>query len=231
LKGGKLLKKRYNSLFIDLDDTLLDFTGDEKIAVLSTLDKYGLPSDEDAYTLYTEIENWQVFNLGEEIDAKAFITNRFKILLKILEAENIDAIAEDYYITMSKSHKLKKNTLKVLRYLKEQGYKLYITTNGYAEFQYKRIKASRISKFFDGIFVSEEINLHKPSKIYFDYVLNHIPESNRSRVLIIGDAPTADILGGINAKIDTCFLNDKDKLCKYKFTYKIRNICELMEIL
>ena len=231
MKEGELLEKKYNSLFIDLDDTLLDFSSDEKKAVLKTLEKFGLPCEDDVYMAYTEIENWQLFNLGEEIDAKKFVTSRFKILLKMLEAKDIESISDSYYETLRKSHKLKTNAIKVLTYLKERGYKLYITTNGYHEFQYDRIKASRIFDFFDGIFISEEINLHKPAKNYFDYVLNRIPESNRSKVLIIGDAPTADILGGINSKIDTCFLNDKDKLCKYKYTYKIEKLSDLTKIL
>ena len=81
------------------------------------------------------------------------------------------------------------------------------------------------------MFISEEIGSSKPSKSFFDCVMNRIPESNRSKVLIIGDAPTADVLGGINAKIDTCFLCENDRQCKYKFTYKISKISQLTELL
>ena len=225
------MNRRYNSLFFDLDDTLLDFTFDEKNAILTTLEKYELPCGEDVYITYTEIENWQVFNLGCDINSKTMVTSRFKVLLKMLEATNTEEIIDYYYSLISKSHKLKKGTLKVLSYLKNKGYKLYLTTNGFPEFQYKRIKASRISGYFDGIFISEEIGSAKPSSSFFNYVMNHIPESNRSKVLIIGDAPTADILGGINSKIDTCFLSENNKVCRFKYTYKIKNISDLLEIL
>ncbi|MBR7132696.1 MAG: YjjG family noncanonical pyrimidine nucleotidase [Clostridia bacterium] len=225
------MNKRYNSLFIDLDDTLLDFSSDEKKAILNTLEKYNLPCSEDVYTVYSEIENWQYFNLGQEFDAKTLITSRFKVLLKMLEAENIDEISDDYYSAMCNGHKLKKGALKVLRYLKSQGYKLYLTTNGFPSFQYKRIKSSGISGFFDGIFISEEIDFKKPTKMYFEYVMNHIPESNRSKVLIIGDAPTADVLGGLNSGIDTCWICGRDKQCRYRYTYKVSNIEQLLNIL
>ncbi len=225
------MSRKYNSIFIDLDDTLLDFSSDEKSALLSTLEKHGLPFGEDVYTTYNEIENWQFFNLGDEIDAKTYITCRFKVLLKMLQVEDIETIVEDYYNSLSNSCKTKSGAIKILNYLKEQGYKIYLTTNGYPEFQYKRIKASRINKYFDGIFISEEIDLKKPSKRFFDYVMNHIPESNRSKVLIVGDAPTADVLGGINAKIDTCYFDDKNKSCRYKYTYKIEKLSDLSNIL
>ena len=33
----------------------------------------------------------------------------------------------------------------------------------------------------------------------------NIEEKDKSRILIIGDSPTSDIKGGINAGIDTCY--------------------------
>jgi len=223
---------KYNSLFIDLDDTLLDYSSDEKSSVIEILKKYDLPHDDDVIKLYSEIEVWHAFELGEDITAKTIITNKFLQLLKMLEVkDNIKELADEFYSLMLKSHKLKNGALKVLRSLKDKGYHIYITTNGFPDFQYKRINGSRISKYLDGIFISEEIDLRKPSRGFFEYVIKHIPESNRSRILVIGDAPTADIFGGINSKLDTCWLNNGDKHCKYKPTYTISNISQLLDIL
>ncbi|MEE1054318.1 MAG: HAD hydrolase-like protein [Acutalibacteraceae bacterium] len=145
------MNKRYNILLFDLDDTLLDFTGDEKKAISTVLERHGLPCGEDVLEAYYNLDNWQTFMMGD-ISAKTVITNRFSVLLKILEAENIKELADEYYSLMLSSHKLIKGALKLLRRLKSEGYKLYITTNGYPEFQYKRIKDARIANFFDGIF-------------------------------------------------------------------------------
>lgn len=224
--------RRYNSLLIDLDDTLLDFSGDEKRAILATLEKYGLPHSNDVLELYSEINTWHTFELGEQITAKTVITNHFAKLLKMLEVkEHTAEIIDDYYKLMINSHKVKNGAVKTLRQLKEKGYHLYLTTNGFPDFQYKRIKAARIYNFFDGIFISEEIDLRKPSRGFFDYVLKRIPESNRSKVLVIGDAPTADVFGGINSKLDTCWLNERDRQCKYRPTYSIKSLSELNDIL
>ena len=115
--------------------------------------------------------------------------------------------------------------------MKKEGYRIYLTTNGYSEFQRKRIKDAKIQNLFDGIFISEEIDLRKPSRSFFDYVMNRVPESNRSNVLIVGDAPTADILGGINCGINTCWINPDNNKCKYKYTYQIKKIGDLRDIL
>ena len=119
----------------------------------------------------------------------------------------------------------------MLRKLKKEGYKLYIATNGYPEFQYARIKAARLMNLFDGIFISEEIDRRKPSPSYFKYLFERIPESNHSKYLMIGDAQTTDILGGINAGIDTCWYNPRGKKGRYVPTYEIKFFEELEKIL
>ena len=156
------MKRRYNVLLFDLDDTLLDFTGDEKKAIRTVLSKYGLPCGDDVIETYYGIEFWQTFEMGN-VNSKSVITNRLKVLLKMLEAENSEEITEEYYSLMLSSHKLISGALKLIRNLKKAGYKLYIATNGYPEFQYKRIKDAKIANYFDGIFISEEIDLRKPT--------------------------------------------------------------------
>ncbi len=227
------MDRKYNSLLFDLDDTLLEYSSQELNSVLTVLKNHELPCTPDVAEAFSEIDGWHTFELGRIITAFDVVTSKFSILLKMLSVEEDAAycLKKEFFELMSASHKLKKGTLKTLRYLKEQNYKLYITTNGYPEFQYRRIKSSRIQKFFDGIFISEEIGYQKPSSMFFKYVTDNIPESMRSRILIIGDAPTADILGGINAKIDTCFLSENGKKCKYGYTYKIEKIEQLINLL
>lgn len=224
------MSKKYSVILLDLDDTLLDFTGDEKKAIKEVLSKYGLPCGDDVIETYYGIEHWQSFEMGN-ISSKSMVTNRFRVLLKMLEAENIDVIADEYYELMLNSHKMIKGALKMLRWLKAEGYKIYIATNGYPEFQYKRIRQARILKYFSGIFISEEIDRRKPTPAFFKYMFNRIPESKLSKYLIIGDAQTSDILGGINAGIDTCWFNPKGINGRYSPTYQIKSFEELQKIL
>lgn len=224
--------RKYNSLFIDLDDTLLDFSGDELRSVAAILKKYNLPCTEDVLQLYSELDGGHSFKLGAPITAKSVIADKFSVLLKMVEPSAFsEEKINEYYNLMLSSHKLKKGALATLRELKKRGYHIYLTTNGFTEFQTKRIKAARISGYFDGIFISEELDRQKPQRDYFEYVIRHIPESNRSRILVIGDAITADVFGGINSGLDTCWLNDKGRTSKYRPTNTISTISELLEIL
>lgn len=225
------MDKVYRTLFFDLDDTLFDYTGDEKRCIKKVFEKHGMTVDNDVYELYYSIDDWQLFVMGN-INSKTIITDHFSRMLKMLEVkgETADKMVDEFFQCMLSSHRLKAGAKEVLEYLYKKGYSLYITSNGYPDIQRKRIEDSGIGKYFKGIFISEEIDLRKPGKAYFQYVFNRVPESNRKRVLIIGDAPTSDILGGINAGIDTCWLASADT-CKYKYTHKIKNLKELMNFL
>jgi len=228
-----VILNKYNSLLIDLDDTLMEYYSQEINAVLKVLENHSLPHTPDVADVFAEIEAWHTYELGKEITSFDVITNRFGVLLKMLEVKEPDLsnLKLEFFKLMQKSHKLKNGVLKTLKNLKTKGYKLYVAANGYTDFQLKRIKDAKIINYFDGIFISEQIGCRKPSAAFFDFVMSHIPESNRSRVLIIGDAPSADILGGINAKIDTCFIPSKIEKSKYKYTYKLEKFEDLINLL
>ena len=220
----------YNTIFFDLDDTLLDYTFDEKNCIKKVLENHGVLPEDAVFDIYYGCENWQAYTMGE-VTPKAVITYRFAQVLKIIGVDNADAMADEFYCLMQNSHTLKKGVLKTLETLKKSSYKMYITSNGYSQFQRKRIVDAGLEKYFNGIFISEEINRKKPGKPFFDYVLHRIPQSNIKKILLVGDAPTSDILGGINAGIDTCWLDDKNKKCRHKYTYSIKNVAELLDLL
>ena len=88
---------------------------------------------------------------------------------------------------------------------------MYIITNGIKLVQDGRLGSSEIKKYFENVFISEEIGYEKPSKEFFDVVAKNIPDFSSSRSLVIGDSLTSDILGGINAGIDTCWFNPSKK--------------------
>ena len=224
------MNKKYKILLFDLDDTLLDFSTDEKTAIKAVLENHNLYTGEDIIEMYYTIEDWQSFKMGD-ISAKTVITSRFCALLNLLQVDNIEEIADEYYTLMQNSHKVISGAISLLKKLNDKGYLIYLSTNGYPEFQYPRIKASRITKYFKGIFISEEIDFRKPTLSFYKYILNRVPASSKSDILIIGDAQTADILGGINSGIDTCWYNPKGDKGRYKSTYEIKSYKDLEKIL
>lgn len=223
----------YTSLLLDLDNTLLDFSKAEFFAASELFKRYGLPHSQADIKLYSKISlsYWKKFENGE-IEKNEIFENRFKDYCKVFNKEKDTAkMATDYFSLLSEGHFTIDGALDILEYLKNKGYKLYAATNGVAITQYKRFKESGLSPFFEGIFISEETGFQKPAKEYYDYILNHIPEKDKSKILNIGDSQSSDILGGINSGIDTCWYNPKSEEPRYFSKFEIKNLSELKKIL
>lgn len=224
---------RYTTLYFDLDNTLLDFFAAERDAITELLCLYGIEPNPNYVGVYSEINRkfWERFERGE-IKREEIFTGRF-----VEFTEKIGAVADavkmsaDYFSLLARGHKCMPGASEVLKYVKEKGYTVCVTTNGVSLTQHRRIKESGLEKFFDFVFISEETGHQKPEKAYFDFVLQKTPEKDRKRVLIIGDSQSSDILGGINAGIDTCWLNPKGEKGNYTPTYEISDIKQLIRIL
>lgn len=223
----------YTSLFLDIDNTLLDFNMAEKVAVKKVFKAYSLPCDDDAVKNYSDINRsyWERFEKGE-IPKSDIFEGRFKTFLEFYSLSgDTAAISRDYCANLSEGYFKVEGAEEILKYLKQKNYRLYATTNGLSLTQFKRIKNSGLEPYFDKVFVSEETVHQKPEKEYFDYVIDHIPEKEKSRMLIIGDSQSSDILGGINSGIDTCWFNPTGAIPKYKSRYEISALSELKAFL
>ena len=85
--------------------------------------------------------------------------------------------------------------------------KLGIITNGFTELQQVRLELTGLKKYFDFIVISEEVGHAKPHPVIFDHALSIMGHPERHQVLMVGDNPDSDILGGINAGFHTCWFN------------------------
>ena len=212
---------KYELILFDADDTLFDFKKSERYAFMESLSDFKINYDkEECMKIYSEINTaiWKEFEKGT-ITSDKLKVERFNRLFKRL---SVDKDAEKF----SKAY---------MNHLSEASfkYRLAIITNGLLDVQNKRIRESKIGHYFQEIIISDEIKIAKPMAKIFDYTLEKLNFKDKSKVLMIGDSLTSDIQGGINAEIDTCWLNvnNKEKPKDMDITYVINNILELKNIL
>jgi 2-haloacid dehalogenase len=112
-------------------------------------------------------------------------------------------------------------------------YKLYLASNGTAKVQAGRLKSANISRFFEEVFVSQELGANKPSLEYFEKCFARIPGFDKRKAMIVGDSLTSDILGGQNAGIATCWVNPKHKAGRedIRVDYEIEALSQLEDLL
>lgn len=206
----------YTTVLFDADETLLDFRRSENSALTETFRQNSLPYDEDFLRSYREINDglWERFNKGE-ISKKEVTDTRFSVFF---EKQNIPLdgkIFNGLYLeNLSKYGYALPGAHELCEKLYKKGLKLYIITNGIGFVQKKRFKESGLSRFFDGVFISEEVGAAKPSKEYFNFVYDNIDEKDKSKIIVVGDSLSADIRGGKAYGFVTCWYNVKDSAKK-----------------
>lgn len=198
-----------NVLF-DLDDTLFDFHKAEKIALTKTLVHFGIDPTEETLALYSTINaaHWKRLELGE-ISREEVKVGRYRELFETIGVECDPVKATAYYESMlAIGHFFMPGAPELLGELYRK-YRLYIVSNGTAKVQEGRIGSSGITKYMDGIFISQILGANKPDKQFFDICFAEIPDFSLSETVIIGDSLSSDIKGGINAGITTVWFNPK----------------------
>jgi len=226
--------KNYKTLLFDIDNTLLDFSASEKVALQRLFEGQNFPLKPEVKARYQTINQglWTAFEEGK-IDRDEVMNTRFSILFKEygLEVDGV-SLEKSYHSYLKEGHQLINGALELIKDLQNQ-YNLYIVTNGDSETQYKRLHDSGLYPLFKDIFVSEDTGYQKPMKEYFDYVFERIPNLTVENTLIIGDSLSADIKGGEMAGIDTCWFNPEmiPNDTGILPTYEIQKLEEVYQVL
>ena len=195
-------------LFLDLDDTILDFHKAERIAISKTIRDFGTEPTEAVLERYHLINkwHWEQLELGR-MTREEVLVGRFSVLF---QEQGIDvdavAVARDYEKNLSIGHYFLPGAEEAVDALSKK-YRLFLASNGTASVQKGRMTSANLYRFFEKVFVSQEIGHNKPSKAYFDGCFAQIPDFDPKRAMIVGDSLSSDILGGINAGIRTCWVN------------------------
>lgn len=202
----------YSTLLLDADDTLFDFQKSMDISIRELLNHIGISPTNELVDTYERINSgyWKKLERNEVTRAELVVARYRDFFNEVNISYDPKAAHEYYQARLSEKYFLLPDAIDFLdNYVSKMN--LIMITNGNKCVQESRIGLAKISSYFDGIFISEDVGYEKPAKEYFDYVLNHIDEKDKNRILIIGDSLSSDIKGGINAGIKTCWYNPHSK--------------------
>jgi YjjG family noncanonical pyrimidine nucleotidase len=220
-----------DTLLIDLDDTILDFTAAEATSLKGVLIKYGIPVNEENVRLYENINRayWERLE-KKEVTRAYLLEQRFDDYFALFGKKINSKEVNDYYFSfLGQCGDVIDGSEEFLIKAKAQGFKIYIVSNGSKRVQYSRIEKSGLKKYFDQIYLSELINYAKPD-INFFYALEKDTPNLKKRAVMIGDSLTSDIQGGINYGIPTIWFNPKQKISSLP-NYSITRLDEVFTII
>lgn len=221
-------------LFLDLDDTILDFHKAECIAISKTFRDFGIEPTEEVLARYSQINKacWHKLELGEWTREQVLV-RRFEMLFA---EHNIvcdgTQVARAYEKNLAIGHYFLPGAEEAVDAL-SQKYRLFLASNGTASVQQGRMTSANLYRFFEKVFVSQELGANKPAKEFFQRATEQIPGYDPEKALMVGDSLTSDILGGINAGMKTCWVNPKHLPADPAITadYEIEALSQLESLL
>ena len=195
-------------LMLDLDDTILDFHKAERIAIAKSIRDFGVEPTEAVLGRYHVINkwHWEQLELGK-MTREEVLVGRFAMLFEEMGiAVNAVDVARAYEKNLAIGHYFLPGAEEAVDALHKK-YRLFLVSNGTASVQKGRMTSANLYRFFEKVFVSQEIGHNKPAKAYFDACFAQIPDFDPATAVIVGDSLSSDIQGGINAGIKTCWVN------------------------
>ena len=207
----------HSNFLFDLDQTLLNFHASEHKALKIVLEANGLLFSDEIYKAFMEYNKslWLELEKGL-ISRTQLFDKRFSYIIERCgkDSSSFDRlkINSSFINTMSENGILMDGALEFIQQIKKEiiNSRIFIITNGATINATGRIKSTGLDKYIDGLFVSEDLGVSKPSAEYFDLVLQKIAEPKES-CIVIGDSLTSDMLGAKNAGLASVwFMPQKD---------------------
>lgn len=201
---------KIKDVFIDLDNTLLDFYASEDAVLGKALAACGIVPFAETLALYERINAnlWHELEQGR-VAVDDIGVRRFALLLEALGEEGEPAqLAETYEAMLVDACHFMPGAQALLETLSAR-YRLQLVTNGMASVQYGRIQAAGIGHYFDHLFVSSDLGAVKPHPEFFEACFASIADFDKSCAVILGDGLGSDIRGGLAVGLRSIWYNPR----------------------
>lgn len=227
-------------VFMDIDDTIFDFSAFVKKTIKDGFEKYGLlPYSDEMFLVFNKINNklWRSIE-QKELTLQELSNIRWNTIFKEIGISFNGKLFEDYFCKeLYRSAIFEPHALEIIRYLNGK-YIMCVASNGPYEQQINRLKVGGIASFFSHAFISSTIGAKKPDKAFFDYCFRELQRAGYENIMpeetiIIGDSITSDIAGGRNYGMKTCLYTRGQKYDSdyEKADYIVSDLSDIMKIL
>lgn len=222
------------TVFIDIDNTLLDFYKSSKKALKSAFHDFEIAYKEEYLAVFHKINDglWRKIENGT-LTREELFKIRFNAVFDALgiSADGI-GVEKAYRKYLFETAIPVDGAEDILKYLSGK-YAVYAASNAIYDQQINRLTKAGLIGYFDGVFVSEKLGFQKPSKEFYDECFKLAGGINPAQTVMIGDSLTADIEGGKNYGMVTVWYNHMKATPSVGVTpdYAVNSLVEIKNIL
>jgi YjjG family noncanonical pyrimidine nucleotidase len=197
-------------VLFDLDGTLFDYHAAETAAVVATLTDAGLPASDEVIAAYraSNARAWRDLERGALTPQRLRLV-RWQRVLADLPAAALPVIelARRYTGYLSQGTQLLPHAERVVAEV-ARDHRIGFVTNGLADVQRPRLKASPFAELAEVVVISEEVGAAKPDRRFFDVAFAAMGGPDPATVTLVGDSLSADIAGGVAYGLVTVWVTD-----------------------
>lgn len=183
--------RRVTAILFDLDDTLVDRTGSIRAFLAGQHARYQAAMPDVSCEVYGD--RFLALDGGGTMEKRLLYETLIRELAIAVPAAEL---AADFRGRFGTEAMLFPDTERVLRVLRDDGYKLGIVSNGSVRLQGGKIEHLGLAALVDTILISEREGLRKPDPAIFRRAADRLGVLPAD-CLFVGDNPEADIAGAL----------------------------------
>lgn len=246
MKSDKIiLPLRPSVVWLDLDDTLIDFHTNSRLALRRLYTEAGIDRWIPSADIW--VENYEVSNVDlwrryalNEISRDYLRIERMRAPLRpyfsgsVAELDEFALRLDPWYLDLLAIQKeLVAGALELLTWLRIHDYRTGILSNGFEQVQYRKMDAAGITPYIDITVLSDHIGINKPAIGIYRHAMEITGERNPGRHLLVGDNITTDIAGAVNAGWEAIYFdrNAKAPVNYNGFYYTVNSLDEVIRLL
>ena len=221
------------TVFIDIDDTLLDFDLSAEEAMFAAARDMGIPLPENMLSIFVPINIglWKDMEKGLITPERLFEIRWNTIFSHIgVTADGVafEKIFTDY---LSISAIPMEGAMEMMEYLSGK-YTVCVASNAPYRQQILRMEKVGMDRYISHYFISERLGASKPTKEFFDACFAQLDGIRPDEAVIIGDSLTADINGGRQYGMKTLwFCRKGDIRAEHGADFAVEKLADVKKLL
>ena len=225
-------------IFIDIDNTLLDFDAYIRQTMAEGFAHFGLRPYEPYMEEIFHRENgklWHQIEAGT-LTFRELEQIRWNNVFRALQIDFDGPVFEKYFrAALYDSAIPVDGAMELLRAL-HGSYSLAVASNGPYEQQLHRLELAGMKPYFDWFFVSEKLGVSKPAAAFFDGAFAELNKGRETMVrpadcVIIGDSLTSDMAGGRGYGMRTCYFRRPGASESRDVSWQVSDLRQIPELL
>ena len=201
-------KVKYKAIFIDIDDTILDY-----IPCCREAFEAAMPEHPEYFDIFFEISGRLFSEAKRGLHTIAEVMELYpaEFIATIGYPESaVEHFKHAFRAAWGHTHTLVPYSKETLEALRDKGYRLFAASNSFGHLQRSRLQHAGILHLFEDTYISMDIGYDKPDVRFYEEALRRC-RLQPNEVLMVGDSMTTDIIGARAAGLDAVYFNRRNE--------------------